>query len=82
MVKSAEKRRVKRKVRGRPRGGVVADTDLARALAAWIAREDLSYETAGDRLGVNGSTVQRWVSGDSAPTRAMLAIIREELGEC
>lgn len=72
---SGEVEGVARRRRGRPVGGAIGDSPIAREIGAWLAREGLSYVRAGELLGVHAATVQRWASGDVSPSPAMLRTI-------
>lgn len=80
-LESSTKREVKPRVRGRPVGGVIADTPIAQRLGRWLRQHRLSYARAGERLDVHPATVQRWVCGDVEPSPVMLELIEKALAE-
>lgn len=69
--------------------GMIGDTDTGELtppdwgrLISWIRdRDGLSSRTLGDRIGVEGRQVRRWIAGESDPTpparRLLLALARE-----
>lgn len=54
--------------------------DISSRVRAWRRRANLSYERAGGRIGVSGSTVMRWERG-TRPVGLQREAIERILGE-
>ena len=65
--------------RGRPTKDRHPTTKLAKALLAWMERDDLTQDTAALRLKVGQRTLRRWLDDEHQPPELVRDLLIEKL---